>query len=319
MYKTEVKISVLMPCYNAAAFISEAIRSVLDQSMRDFEFLIVNDGSTDNTVEIINSFKDDRIRLIEQQQLGIAAALNTGLKFASAAYIARFDADDICYPDRLEKQYDFMKANPDYTVVGSAADYMDEGGNYIFTHYPPAEKNDDIQRLSFKICPFIHASVMYRKESVERIGYNLNAHSFEDHLLWLQLKGKGKMYNMSDRLLSVRINPKSLTIDERKRSRYFRTIKARTLKQQRISIQDGNRLSESIHMQNNPAAKEGAYYSLLAKKFLWNNYDPLKARSNMKKAIRLNPFDIKDYLLFVLSYFPKKIVNHIYLLIAAVK
>src|SRR5450432_141952 len=312
LYKSEVKISVLMPCYNAAAYIADAIKSVLAQTMDDFEFLIVNDGSTDNTVEIISSFKDARILLIQQARQGIAAALNLGLKYARALYIALFDADDICCPDRLQKQYDFMMSDPDYIVVGSAADYMDEKGNYIFTHFPLAESNRQIQSLSAKICPFIHASVMYRKESVVNIGYDLNAHSFEDHLLWLQLKKQGKMHNMPERLMFVRINPGSFTIDEKKRSRDFRTIKAKALNDQFISVQDGNRLLEIIRIQNNPVAKQGAYHSMLAKKFLWNNYDPQMARLNMKKAIRLNPFDIKDYLLFILTYFPKNIIHHIY-------
>src|SRR5579862_87429 len=100
------KVTVLMPCYNAAGYIAHAIESVLQQTMKDFELLIINDGSTDNTVEIIQFFNDDRIVLLDQNRLGIAAALNRGLIFARAGYIARFDADDICAPDRLQKQYD---------------------------------------------------------------------------------------------------------------------------------------------------------------------------------------------------------------------
>src|ERR1700754_2088364 len=92
------KITVLMPAYNAGKYIGEAIESVLEQTFTDFELLIVNDGSTDNTAAIIQSFTDPRIVLIQQPNLGVAAALNNGLKHARAEYIARFDADDICYP-----------------------------------------------------------------------------------------------------------------------------------------------------------------------------------------------------------------------------
>src|SRR5580692_1553381 len=111
------KVTVLMPAYNAGKYIGEAITSVLEQSFTDFELLIINDGSTDNTEKIIRSFKDSRIVLINQDNKGIAAALNAGLNMARANYIARFDADDICYPDRLKIQYDFITTYPQYSVI----------------------------------------------------------------------------------------------------------------------------------------------------------------------------------------------------------
>jgi glycosyltransferase involved in cell wall biosynthesis len=308
----DIKITVLMPCYNAADYIADAIRSVLAQTFRDFELLIINDGSTDNTVDLIKSFTDERIILIEQVQQGIAAALNNGLKHARTTFIARFDADDICFAERLEKQYNFMLSNPEVIVVGSGANYVDDAGNYIFTQFPQVASNEEIQHLPFYICPFIHASVMFKKDFVTTYGYNINAHSFEDHLLWLQLKQKGKMYNMREPLLNVRLNPRSFTMDERKRSNKFHRIKNRALKVKYIGSDDGDKLLGIINRQNNSKSKEGAYYSLLAKKFLWNNYDPAKARFNMKKAIPLNAFDIKDYLLLVISYLPKNVINNLY-------
>jgi len=308
----EPKITVMMPCFNAEYFISDAIQSVLVQSFRDFEFLIINDGSTDRTRELIKSFKDERIVVIDQKNQGVAVALNNGLKHARAPYIARFDADDICFANRLEKQYRFMISNPDCIIAGSGADYIDNSGNYIFTHLPQFTTHDEIQQLHYNLCPFIHASVIYKKDLISRIGYNKNAHSFEDHLLWLQAKGMGKMYNMREPLISVRLNPGSLTMDERKRSKEFHRIKNKALLEKNINSEDGDRLMAIISNQNSSKNKEGAYYSLLAKKFLWNNYDPLKARTNMKKAITLNAFDIKDYLLLFISYLPKNVIYNLY-------
>ena len=308
-----------MPCYNAEKYIKEAIDSVLNQTFRDFEFLIVNDGSTDSTVDIIRSFTDDRIILLEQSQLGIAAALNKGLQYARADFIARFDADDLCFSDRLEKQYQFMTSNPECIVVGSAADYIDVSGNYIFTHLPQVKTDEEIHKLPFNICPFIHASVFYRKDLISKMRYNIHAHSFEDHLLWLQLKKKGKMFNMPEPLISVRLNPGSLTMDERKRSKNFHHIKTKALKIKYIGPEDGDRLLSIIRRQNNSKNKTGAYYSLLAKKFLWNNYDPQKARYNMKKAISLNSFDIKDYMLWLVSYLPKNMINNLYSIFISAK
>ncbi|GAC1447899.1 MAG: hypothetical protein NVSMB7_08970 [Chitinophagaceae bacterium] len=314
-----IKITVLMPCYNAADYIEDAVRSVLAQTFRDFELLVINDGSADNTVSLIQSFNDDRIVLIEQEQLGIAAALNNGLKHARADYIARFDADDICFADRLEKQYNFMLANPDYIIVGSAADYIDHTGNYVFTHYPRAKTNHEIQALPYSTCPFIHASVLYKKDTIAGIGYNVHAHSFEDHLLWQQLKSKGKMHNMNEQLLRVRLNPGSFTMDERKRPVAFHRIKTQALQTGQVNRDAGDRLLLLIRKQNNTGTKLGAYYSLLAKKFLWNNYNPSKARQHMKKAITLNDFDIKDYLLLFVSYLPKNIITNLYSLFTSAK
>src|ERR1700761_3392427 len=107
-------ITVLMPAYNAEKYIGEAITSVLQQTYTDFELLIVNDGSTDSTASIINNFIDERIVVINQPNMGVAAALNTGLEYARGKYIARFDADDVCYSYRLEKQIRFLQDNPEY-------------------------------------------------------------------------------------------------------------------------------------------------------------------------------------------------------------
>ena len=315
----DIKITVLMPCYNAAAYITDAIASVLAQTFHDFELLIVNDGSTDHTAELVKSFTDKRIVLIEQEQQGIAAALNNGLNHARADLIARFDADDICFADRLERQYQFMQSNPEYIVIGSAADYVDHAGSYVFTHTPLAKTNEEIQRLAYNTCPFIHASVLYKKNMIKDTGYHLYAHNFEDHLLWQQLKSKGKMYNMPYPLLSVRLNPGSLTIDERKLPARFHQIKNKALKSGQISREDGDKLLKIIREQNNSKTRQGAYHSLLAKKFLWNNYSPLKARQNMKRAITLNSFDIKDYLILLISYLPKTIIANLYSMFASAK
>ena len=122
MNSVEPKVTVLMPAYNAERYIADAISSVLEQTFADFELLIINDGSTDNTGRVIASFNDERIVLINQPNRGVSAALNVGLSHARAPNIARFDADDICYPDRLKIQYDFITSYPEYSIVGSAAD-----------------------------------------------------------------------------------------------------------------------------------------------------------------------------------------------------
>lgn len=302
-----------MPAYNAEKYIHEAIRSVLNQSFTDFELLIVNDGSTDQTPAIIASFQDNRIKVIHQENQGVALALNKGLQHACAAYIARFDADDICYPDRLQIQYDFIRSNPDYSIIGSAVDYIDESRNHIFTYQPAAYSDEEIRALHIHICPFIHSSVMYKKEAIiEMGGYNEYAYTFEDHLLWANMLKREKACNLHHVLIQVRLNPASITIDEKWRPVLFRKIKYDALRKLTITKEEGQALAAIGKEQNHRSIKQGSYYALLAKKYLWNNHHPKKARENLIKTLKINPFNANSYLLFLLSFLPKKILRRCY-------
>jgi glycosyltransferase involved in cell wall biosynthesis len=307
------KVTVLMPAYNVEKYIGDAITSVLKQTFTDFELLIINDGSTDCTVKVIESFKDLRIKLISQENKGVAPALNTGLIYANAPYVARFDADDICYPDRLRIQYEFITAHPEYSIIGSAADYMDADNNYIFTQHPVAHLDEEIQDLAYSVCPFIHSSVFYKKDVIVRKGgYNENAYTYEDHFLWVNILRDTKACNLSQPLLKVRLNPESVTIDEKWRTRKFREIKYSSLRNRVITKADGLELKGIALKQHRPKIKEGSYYALCGKKFLINNYQPEKARSHMVKAISLHPSRFDNYLLYVVSYFPERFINWLY-------
>lgn len=306
-------ITVLMPVYNAGKYIREAICSVMAQSFTDFELLIINDGSTDDTLAVIATLEDARIRVINQENKGIAAALNNGLKQARAQYIARFDADDICYPERLQVQYDFITANPSYSIIGSAVDYIDVAGNYVFTYHPVGNNREEMMRLNYRICPFIHSSVCYKKEVVMNVGgYNQYAYTFEDHLLWANLLKNENACNLQEVLIKVRLNPESVTIDERWRTRLFRKIKYDALLKCTITPAEGLQLLRIGKRQHSPRIKEGAYHALLGKKYLWNNYQPLKARQNLLRTLFISPFHVKNYLLLLLSFLPGKALQLFY-------
>jgi glycosyltransferase involved in cell wall biosynthesis len=310
MQVNDPKITVLMPAYNAGKYIGEAITSVLKQSFADFELLIVNDGSTDDTEKIIKSFHDNRIVLLKQENKGIAAALNAGLAVARAPYIARFDADDVCYHDRLKIQYEFMTAYPEYSIMGAAVDYMDVEGHFIFTHHPAGHLNEEIQQLKYTVCPFIHSSVFYKKDVIiKNGGYNEHAYTFEDHFLWVNILKDEKACNLSQPLIKVRLNPESITIDEKWRTRKFRDIKYSSLKRRTITAAEGDELHEIGKQQYSPKIKEGAYYALCGKKFLLNNYQPEKARLHVAKAISAHPLRLDNYLLYAVSYFPEKLIT----------
>ena len=306
-------ITVLMPAYNAENYIAEAIGSVLSQAFSDFELLIINDGSTDSTEKIINSFGDSRIRLINQTNQGIAAALNIGLLNAKADIIARFDADDVCMPRRIGLQYEFLTNNPDHILVGSNVQYIDMHDEYVFTNRMLAYNDEEIRRLVSIACPMIHSAVMYRKKPVLLAGgYNIHAHGFEDHFLWSKLLEFGKARNLREVLIAVRLSPASISIDEKWRTKRFREIKSAVIRCGNITEKEGQELLDIINEQNNSRIKDGSYYALLGKKYLWDNHQPAKARMNLKKTIRINPTRLDSYAIMALSFFPKSVIDWMY-------
>lgn len=299
------KVTVLMPAYNAEKYIAEAIGSILRQSFTDFELLIINDGSTDNTARVIESFTDSRITIFNQPNCGIAAALNTGLSKAKAPYIARFDADDICLPERLQQQFDFLNTRQEYVLTGSDAEYISAGGEHLFYFTCIGHTNEQITQKIYFNCPFIHSSVMYRKDAVIKAGgYSLYAHNFEDYFLWVQLKKYGKFYNLPQQLIKVRFNPSSSTIDEKWRGPLFRKMKRDIIRRGIITKEEGEELLTIIKSQDIQKIKESAYYALCGKKFLIDNHQPKKARPLISKAISIHPYRLDNYALYMLSYFP---------------
>jgi len=304
------RVTVLMPVYNSEKYIWAAIHSVINQTWNDFELLIVNDGSTDGTQEIIKSFVDDRIVLINQENGGVAKALNTGLMHAKGDYIARFDADDICFPDRLEEQVNFLDKHEDYVVVGSDAEYILEDGDHLLDFKCLGHSNEEIRQRLYFYCPFIHSSVMYRKEAVrEAGGYSIHAHSFEDYLLWIQLAKAGKLANLPMPLIKVRYNPTSVTIDEKWRGSRFRKLKRAAIRRGFITNGEGDALLEIIGNQEVKKYKEASYYALCGKKFLTDNYHPVKAREQVSKAIKVYPLRLDNYALLIASFFPEKLLR----------
>ena len=201
------RVTVLMPVYNAQDFLEAAMESILQQTFHDFEFLIIDDGSTDHSVSIIQSFKDPRIKLYQNERnLGISATLNKGIALATAEYIARMDADDISYPDRLQKQVAYLDANPDCALVSSLVKVITEEGKFL--RLDAFKSEHFYYNLTF-ICWIYHPTVMYRKEAVQAVnGYTaLYAEDFE--LFW-QLSRKHLLYNLPEVLLDYRVTSQSL-------------------------------------------------------------------------------------------------------------
>lgn len=188
-------ISVVMCTYNTEKYIAEAIESVLTQSFTDFEFIIWDDGSTDRTRSIVESFKDERIRYFYHENTGLGMALKLACAEAQGKYIARMDSDDICFSERFATEVDFLESHPDHVLVSSAVFYIDEDGKNIGRTFPCS---DDM--VLKKILPFssmiIHPMVMMRRNAYERAGGYVPLKKSQDRVFWSRLAKEGKFHNI---------------------------------------------------------------------------------------------------------------------------
>lgn len=203
------KISVVMPVYNCGLYIKEAIDSILNQSFADFEFLIIDDCSTDDTVGIIKTYEDSRIKLIQKSvNRGISDSLNLGIRIAKGYYIARMDGDDISYLDRFMKQIAFLDANRDVILCGSSVSII---GSKTSINYPEDHKAMKVEFLRQNCV--MHPTVMFRKDSIVKFNffYNPLKEPAEDYDLWLRLLQKGKLHNIPENLLAYRFHSNQVT------------------------------------------------------------------------------------------------------------
>jgi glycosyltransferase involved in cell wall biosynthesis len=206
-------VSVLMPVYNAEKHVEEAIESILNQTFSDFEFLIIDDGSTDRSAAIVRSFTDSRIIFIRNQKNGgIAEVLNQAISLSKGKYIARMDADDISFPERFEKQYRFLESHSDYVLCGSSFQII--GKNKV--HYLP-ESDDEIKLKMLLVTPFCHPTVMLRSTLFKEKGlsYRSEMVPVEDHDLWTRIFSFGKLHNLRESLLGYRVHESNSSLKPR--------------------------------------------------------------------------------------------------------
>ncbi|WP_439883490.1 glycosyltransferase family 2 protein [Pontibacter sp. MBLB2868] len=200
-------LSVLMPVFNSSAFLSEAIESILQQTFDDFEFLIIDDASTDNSAKIIQSYNDPRIRFYQNDKnLGISETLNRGIALATTPYIARMDADDISYPERLQKQVSYLTAHPECAMVSCRTRVITANKEVVRIDRFRAEHY--YYNLTF-ICWIYHPTVILRKSAVNEVGNYTKPYSEDFELFW-QISRRYKIHNLDEVLLDYRITGQSL-------------------------------------------------------------------------------------------------------------
>lgn len=208
-----MKVSVIMPVYNTEKYVAEAIESILNQTFKDFEFIIIDDCSTDWSYQICKEYakKDKRIRLFRNDKnMGVVKTRNLLFKKVSpeSKYIAIIDSDDVAKKDRLEKQVKFMEDNPDYAIIGSNLEIINENWETIgYRKYP--ETFNEVKKIILKKSPLAQPSALIRKTYLKKVwDYNEKFERAQDYELWVRFFSKWfKLWNIQEALLKYRVFP----------------------------------------------------------------------------------------------------------------
>lgn len=294
---TEPLVSVFIPVYNAEKYIAESLESILNQTYDNLEILLVDDGSTDRSVEIIKSYNDPRIRLIQNEKnMGIPYTRNVGLDHANGKYMAIMDSDDISLPDRIEKQVRFLEGNPDIDVVGTFYyKFNEKSSRKIKLKYT---KPEEIEIVLLFYSPISNPSSMVRLDTVKKhnIRYNLNYFVAQDYGFWADLtKFGGKIAVIPEFLLKYRTGHENIT----KRS----NVKKRERRKQVLrSIHKGLLDYIGIHLSDEELAVYSEFYSY--NYWTVNDIDLLETTINKLKKWNQTTNHIFDKKLFM------KILDH---------
>ncbi len=213
------KISVIMSVFNGEDYLKESIESILEQTYRDFEFIIIDDGSNNETKEILKNFlkKDSRIKIItNKKNIGLTKSLNKALKITKCKYIARQDGDDVSLPQRLEKQIEFLENNPKIKILGSFGYGINQKGEILRKEIPPTFFQE-VKKNLIKKNPFIHTSVIVERETLNRVGsYNERFETTQDYELWFRVLKIAKGENLPLFLVKKRYLSKMVSLEKEK-------------------------------------------------------------------------------------------------------
>ena len=306
-------ITVLMPVYNDERFVRFSIESILNQTFQNFEFIIINDASNDNTLEILNDYKNQDSRIIiasNDINLRVPKSLNKGLSLAKGRYIARIDSDDISVEERLEKQFLFLENNKEFGLVGSYTEVIDENGDNIDFWHEYSEPEYIFYTLSFWNC-LVTSTVMFEKELAIRLGgFNPDFDRTEDYELWYKVSRVKKIHVIPEYLSKYRKNKSGVTakysqeqLINAENVAITKTKISRELLQYLKSINKPNSFGKKINLiiqlykTNKNILKEGLKLNLDKKR--------LKEIANQ----RIWNFIKRDFINFKVKTFLKKMLN----------
>lgn len=308
------KLTVLMPVYNGEKYLREAIDSILRQTFTDFELLIINDGSVDSSVKIVESYQDQRIRLIHNEKnLKIVASLNRGLDLARGEYIARLDCDDVAMPTRLEKQVLFLDNNPKVAMLGSWAEEIDSAGRVVsFISFPT-----DALILRWRLCfcnTFIHSSIMFRKAAIAGLGgYSEEFPYAEDYDLWAKTGCNQELANFPEALVRWRNWAENCSSARgREQERQAALISKRNIKRIWPEARAGQlRVLRALYQRNPAASKEEIEELITAVDTFQEKYS---RKFDLGKEIKNLKVEIITHLFAAILYSDIKAIDKIRLL-----
>lgn len=250
-----------MPAYNAAAFVREALDSILAQTFRDFELIILNDGSTDDTQAIVEGYPDERIRLINKSNSGVASTLNLGLTEAQGEFIWRHDADDISLPEKLARQVAFLDNHPEFVLCATQIAFMTERGKIAWDKRQPKTNwlgDADFREVRFEdfapFSPVTHGTTLFRRSILKVIpSYREAFITSEDIDMWLRMMEHGKLAVLNQCLSLHRLSSASATAVHGWKNEFYRELAKEFWKQRRANGSDELELNGSITEPEPPA------------------------------------------------------------------
>ncbi len=216
-FKNKPLVSIVVPVYNAKKYLSECLDSLYNQTYKNIEIIIVNDGSTDGSEKIIDKYfkkyKNNTVVLKNSKPSGFTGevAANQGIRIAKGIYVARMDADDIAFPDRIEKEVKFFEKHNDYFLVSSSAEVIDESGKLI-GHWDLGKNYDLILQKIFLTNSIVNSSILFRKSEIEKDFYKIKYPGFNDYYTWIHYLSRGKkMHTLKDVLVKYRTSDSNST------------------------------------------------------------------------------------------------------------
>lgn len=279
-------LSVIMSVYNAEKYLEEAINSVLNQTFDDFEFIIIDDASTDSSIDIINSFKDSRIILIQKKEnkgfKGFVENLNLGLDKSNGIFIARMDADDICYLNRFQIQVDYLQNNPHIFMVGNNMDLIDENNQFLRKESAILGFKKIVKNFNYRN-PMYHPTLMFRNTSIRYRNAFIGCEDFDFHLQHLS---EGLLFeNINQSLIKYRILNQSIS---RSVNKLLILIAMETARDQFLDRKKGVINSDEsllIRYQNNKLNDlDKKNILLIALKYNYNNFNDLFQKLNIQSS-----------------------------------
>lgn len=254
------QVSVIMPVFNGEKHLNEAVDSILDQTFREFEFIIINDGSVDNTSKILKTYSDDRICIIQRENKGFAPSLNEAIQLSKGRYIARMDADDIALRNRLQLQFDFLESHPEIDIVGGQAYTIDGDGRITGEMRKPISRVNISKYIKYAT-PLCHPTYFVRKNVYEITnGYRTVSPGEDYDFLLRAFEQKIIMENLPEKILKYRSTPTGMSASNPRRTI---TFKAQIYKMHKFRINGGKNEDKILSLLKNYNKETDIWFKLI--------------------------------------------------------